>query len=497
MTWLARWPRLFLRWAKVLAGRSYYHQPQRLGKAFRPREVAGYFNDLTAKTRWPGTATRREFRFNVLADGHRVYFARRSCRNIFHLLYNLHGRLYRASKEWLTFLQARSGARGVINYPDKKPFCTAARTRRLWIFSGKSHGRGSAERDIILVGAYPPPYGGNSVHLARVCARLRLANVRFRVIDPYNIPCEEDKHNYPNEVFRFKGNAIQRLLRSAVALSRICEGNVVHFHTSAFARFIWVAPIFILASRKCVKRIVTIHSGSFKTTVSSWPKILQWVLTIYLQNMDLVVVVNTEQEKYLRAIGVNIPIKVLPAFLPPDADSTVTPDGVTKLREYVDIVLVTSGYCTPLYRYEDVIVAATTLQEEYALKIGLIICCYSVFNREYYSKIKRMISEFGTGLFLENLNPDEFLGVLRIADIYVRATTMEGDAVSIREAGFLGKKVIASNVVRRPRGVLVYQAGDIQGLKECIKIAYETNRGRLEPEELIDRSGELLELYTN
>jgi hypothetical protein len=71
----ARWPRLFLRWAKVLIGQSYYHQPQRLGKGFRPEELAGYFNDLTAKTHWTGYTDEEGIPVNILADGRRVYFA--------------------------------------------------------------------------------------------------------------------------------------------------------------------------------------------------------------------------------------------------------------------------------------------------------------------------------------------------------------------------------------------------------------------------------------
>jgi hypothetical protein len=74
MRQLTRWPRLLVRWAKVLAGKSYYHQPQHLGKAFVPNELAGYFNDLTAKTRWPGHTDGEGVPINALDDGRRVYF---------------------------------------------------------------------------------------------------------------------------------------------------------------------------------------------------------------------------------------------------------------------------------------------------------------------------------------------------------------------------------------------------------------------------------------
>lgn len=69
-----RWPRLLLRWVKVLSGRSYYHQPQKVGKLFQAGEIAGYFNDLTAKTNWPGLTDENGIPVNLLADGSYVYF---------------------------------------------------------------------------------------------------------------------------------------------------------------------------------------------------------------------------------------------------------------------------------------------------------------------------------------------------------------------------------------------------------------------------------------
>lgn len=74
MSAVARWGRLLARWARVLAGRSYYHQRQGLGKAFRPGELAGYFNDLTAKVRWSGLSDADGVPVNLLADGRKIHF---------------------------------------------------------------------------------------------------------------------------------------------------------------------------------------------------------------------------------------------------------------------------------------------------------------------------------------------------------------------------------------------------------------------------------------
>lgn len=70
-----RWSRLFKRWIKIILGKSYYHQPQGLGKAFYPGELAGYFNDLTSKTYWAGYIDDEGIPVNILDDGRKVYFA--------------------------------------------------------------------------------------------------------------------------------------------------------------------------------------------------------------------------------------------------------------------------------------------------------------------------------------------------------------------------------------------------------------------------------------
>jgi len=66
---------LLKRWLEIVMGKSYYHQPQHLGKAFRPSELYGYFNDLTGKTQWIGLTDEEGVPVNILADGRRVYFA--------------------------------------------------------------------------------------------------------------------------------------------------------------------------------------------------------------------------------------------------------------------------------------------------------------------------------------------------------------------------------------------------------------------------------------
>jgi hypothetical protein len=51
--------------------------------------------------------------------------------------------------------------------------------------------------------------------------------------------------------------------------------------------------------------------------------------------------------------------------------------------------------------------------------------------------------------------------LVSVSDIVVRATTTDGDSLSVREALALGKAVVASNVTGRPPGVSLYKVGQI------------------------------------
>lgn len=65
---------LLKHWAKMLLGRSYYHLPQHLGKAFQPNELSGYFNDMAAKTKWKGLLGAEGVPMVQLIDGSTFYF---------------------------------------------------------------------------------------------------------------------------------------------------------------------------------------------------------------------------------------------------------------------------------------------------------------------------------------------------------------------------------------------------------------------------------------
>ena len=73
------------------------------------------------------------------------------------------------------------------------------------------------------------------------------------------------------------------------------------------------------------------------------------------------------------------------------------------------------------------------------------------------------------------------LAVLEAADVFVRPTRADGDAVTIREALALGCGVVASDVGHRPSGCLLFPSGDLAALTDRLVEAARAGRPGARP----------------
>ena len=168
----------------------------------------------------------------------------------------------------------------------------------------------------MLVGSFPRPYGGNSVHVQRLQFALA-ADYHVEVIDPYGSPQPDDD----GSVLRC-GSGSRGLLRTVVALWR-SRAALVHFHVSGLNRFLVAAYPLLASVRPAIRKVVTIHSGSFERNFLTAPAWRRALLRDVLRRFDTVVVVNRSQGAFLESLGLpSERIAVVPAFLPPAAVET-------------------------------------------------------------------------------------------------------------------------------------------------------------------------------
>jgi hypothetical protein len=74
---------------------------------------------------------------------------------------------------------------------------------------------------------------------------------------------------------------------------------------------------------------------------------------------------------------------------------------------------------------------------------------------------------------LGELDHPQALALIARCDAFIRPTTHDGDAISVREALALGVPCVASDVCARPHGAYTFRAGDAMDLTDQVHHALE------------------------
>lgn len=327
---------------------------------------------------------------------------------------------------------------------------------------------------VVIVGPYPPPIGGNSIHVQRLARRCLSKGLRCRVVDPYTSASGEE----PTWLTRFPGGQFTRFVRMLVWLA-FNPYQILHVHVSAMDKFLVVGWFIYFSTVKAHVRVITIHSGSFvQKTSTRWP-LARWVSAALLRKFDHIITVNEDQKNFLKNFLKIEPerIHVIPAFIRPSAGGGDLPESIRKLRD-CSILVVGSGYATSLYAHEILLEAVGRLQDV-GLDIALVVAVYSKYEEPYFSKLKERIKCMSKVLLVQDMEPEMFNRLLELADVYVRTARRDGDSVAVREALFHGCHVIASNCIPRPMGCEIFITDNVESLYSTLKRVIRTGRNAL------------------
>lgn len=329
--------------------------------------------------------------------------------------------------------------------------------------------KGDLSLKVILVGRFPPPVGGNTVHIQRLAHRLMRDGYEVVVFDLYA---------RRRISFEQTGNIVdsRHIIYGFLDLftSTLWHRNsvVLHVHMSSGGRFYRIAPVLLKLFSTCHRRVLTIHSGSWHSQFLSMNSATRSKVIRIMKSFDELICVSSEQENVLKSVDIGTTgIRVIPAYLKPFADDPQLPASVQAMQNDVDILICTSGYGTSIYDFSTVIGAVTELAKRRGVRVGLAVVTYARWDKEYWDHILLELSRCGIPYIdLRNLDPDQFLALLRATDVYIRSTTTDGDAVAIREAADLGARVVASNAVTRPPGVALFDTGDVHSLAKVLSM---------------------------
>jgi glycogen synthase len=314
---------------------------------------------------------------------------------------------------------------------------------------------------IALVGNWPRPYGGVSVHVAALARTARSRGLDVRILD-----IGHGDHSGPH-VTPARG-----ALRYATALAgAAAEGRLLHVHTSGANPKSWLVALAAARARRsgAPRGVLTLHSGSAPAFLRA-SAANRALAVAGCTAFGTVVAVNDEIAAALRAAGVpGEKLIVLAPFSPAVIEPAAAPAALARFRAEHAPLVAAAFLPTPIYGADLLLPAFAALRAR-APRAGLVAFGEGTAGPPF---------DAPGVLGLGEIDHPAALAVLEAADVFARPTRADGDAVTVREALALGCRVVASDVGHRPPGCLLFPSGDAAALAS--RLAEAAARGRPGP----------------
>lgn len=384
---------------------------------------------------------------------------------------------------------------------------------------------------ILLVGPYPPPHGGVSVHLAGIERRLDAAGIPHQVLDTS------------------RRRSWAGLVASLLRLAR--DGWTVHFHSNGHNWKDWsISLVCGIVGRACAGSILTLHSGlapeylaraSFsmrrmvRTTcalnnrvIAVSPAIRGALLALGIRGDAIEVapaclgIEQTAARSASRNLKKDGPVPasrsllkkgtdcsvsasepftpratsaadrvVCPLFQNPPGPSAI-PAGTldANLLRWIQAhrpLISTALFFRPEYGFEILVAAIAQLRRRYP-SLGCLVMG-SGEDRKSAEKLLRDAGLEASVLLAGDVEHDTCLTLMALSDVFVRPTLRDGDSISLREALGLGVPVVASRTGFRPRGAILFEPGDSGQLVAALELAMKAGASEEAREPASSESG--------
>jgi hypothetical protein len=288
---------------------------------------------------------------------------------------------------------------------------------------------------IIVIGRIPPPIGGVTIYVDRLIDNLSISNMKFRYV----------VLNIKNLFF----------------IHRTLDGEIIHLIASNPLLRLY----YSLICKVYKKKLIITYTDNINSFSNSFSNSLNR-LSIKLSFVPLVS--NIDSFNIARIINTNS--RLISLFIPPKIDD----NNLYQLRMHLGKFLSENKFifCTNASRFD---------KDKSGNEIYGIISLISIFNSipksgliisdpsETYSEyIRNNNIVLNPNIKLLCSNTFQFIDIIKLSDCVIRATTTDGDSLSIREALYLNKDVICSDCVSRPDRCMLYPTNDLHYLYKLI-----------------------------
>ncbi|SRR6266404_4070150 len=313
---------------------------------------------------------------------------------------------------------------------------------------------------VLLVGPYPPPHGGISVHVYELRKQLHMAGIYCQVVNVDPRALESAEYISIRGGFSLFATLTQHARR----------GWALHVHTNGHNLNSWLISLTAgLAGVLGPGNVLTLHSGLAPEYLTSglFARTLAKVACSFYKR---IIAVSPEVGDALSGLGLGAErVQVVPAFLPAQAN---TENGRLSDLQEGKPTLATTLFFRPEYGFELLVEAIDQLRPRYPEITCLVM---GSGEERALAQAQTLVTQRGLQrsiAFLGNVSHEDCLSVISQADVFVRPTLVDGDASSVREALALGTTVVASETGNRPPGVVLFRTGDANDLAEKIETAW-------------------------
>jgi glycogen(starch) synthase len=306
---------------------------------------------------------------------------------------------------------------------------------------------------LLLIGPYPPPHGGVSVHIASARKQLDGAGIPCRVLN--TDPRAPESPCYIT---------VRNALDLAVSLARhALDGWTFHLHTNGHNRKSWLVALACgLAGRAAPACFLTLHSGMAPRFLSGSllrRGLARLVCLLYAR----IFCVSPEIRRSVLALGIAPSrIDLMPAFLPVSAADLTLPRWLQSWFAQHRPVLSTVLSFRPEYGFELLVRSLSEVRRRFP-RLGCVVMGSGEQQAAAENHLRQLAMEREI-LLLGDVPHHACLALIANSDLFVRATLEDGDSISVREALSFGIPVVASDTGFRPDGVLLFQKGNVGDL---------------------------------
>jgi glycogen synthase len=343
--------------------------------------------------------------------------------------------------------------------------------------------------NILIIGGYPPPYGGITIHIKRLFEFCKRINVKIRIVSQFS--CSNKDEN----VVVLTGTKIIKLIKLIFIIFAF-KGKVIHYHTAMFQNFIYGGLLLLFFSHR-KKTIITIHSDLYEIPLK---KSIKYRLHKYIFKKIDIIIALSEKQKLLLKNEYNIQDSkffVIPSYINNSNlilnASDIIKSTVKKDKSEKSFIITSSGYMDKIYGYDLLLQAVKEMDE-----IKIYILTYNLIDKAYKKIFLDKIKNIKNVKYYENLSNDDFLYIIKNSDIFIRPSFADTYGMVIADAINFGVPAIASNVCERYNGTILFEVGNADDLKEKIldiKSNYKIKKKCIEEHINYDYAIDLLDLY--